>query len=244
MSLCTRAQVKAFLELATADTQWDALFDALVEEISGQCAAEAGRIANGLPCLEKTTVTLLLSPERSTQHLWLPAYPVVEIDEIKEAMHGAFTDATALVENTDYQLDAAKGRLIRIGYWLPGDLTVRVSELIGGYTRCDAWVSGTAYTAGDRIHYGQCVYECSDDVTGSTAPPDDEDHWTVQAGERPLPDEIRGAAIQQTAFVFQRRKSLGLAGQSVQGASMQIYGRDELLPNVRQVMRRYNRMMG
>ena len=244
MSLCNRAQVKAFLEIETADTAYDDLIDAIVEEVSGQCAAEAGRIANGMPCLERTTTTLLFSPEPATRDLWLPAYPVVEIGEIKEAYYGGFDDADALVENTDYQLDAARGRLIRIGNWLAGDLCVRVADLVGGYTRCAAWVSGTAYSAGDTVHYAGAVYVCSDDVTGSTSPAADDDHWTVQTGQTPLPDEVRGAAIQQASFNFQRRKSLGLAGQSVQGASMQIYGRDELLPNVRQVIRRYNRMVG
>ena len=59
-----------------------------------------------------------------------------------------------------------------------------------------------------------------------------------------MPADITEATIQQACFYFQRRDSLGLTGQSVQGSSISTYAQDKLLPMVRETMRRYARMVG
>ena len=56
--------------------------------------------------------------------------------------------------------------------------------------------------------------------------------------------DIVEAALQQSSFTFQRRTSLGLSSESVQGASISAYASDRLLPGVRQTMRRYARITG
>jgi len=141
MSLCTRAQVKSFLEIASADTDHDAQLDMLIAGVSTQLARLAGRISGGAACLEKGSLVQYFSPPRRTAALWLPAYPVVSISEIKEAMYEGWSDATALTANTDYQIDLGTGQLNRVGYWLPGMRTVKVT-CIGGYRPADVVVTG------------------------------------------------------------------------------------------------------
>ena len=133
MSVATLSQVKASLSIADADTEYDAVIAELISGVSAAMARRAGRVCQGTVCLEKTSLVELISPEPRTQRLFLRAYPVVSIAEIKEAFYGDFDDADTLVENSDYQIDLPTGRLIRIGWWLPGDLTVRVTYP-GGYT--------------------------------------------------------------------------------------------------------------
>ncbi len=223
----------------------DDLLTGILTGVSAQLATAAGRVHAGRSALTKATVTETISVrERRTSALWLSAWPVVSITEIKEAVFGGFDDVDALVAGTDYQLDAATGGIHRIGWWLAGTLTVR-AIYPGGYTRCDAWVSAASYVTGDVVQYAGAVYACSDDIAESTtAPPADADHWALAAGEVPLPADIVEAAIQQSSFVYQRRQSLGLTSESVQGASISADAADKLLPGVVETMRRYRRLGG
>ncbi len=245
MALCTLAEVKTFMGIATGETSQDAALNQLITFVSAALALPAGRIYQGRPCLEKITLTQTFNVyEARTKRLWVAAWPIVSVTEIKEALYGAFTDADALVVNEGYQLDSRLGALIRIGFWLKGDQTVR-SSFTGGYTRADAWVSGADYTTGDIVSYAEAIYECSSDVTGGTTPPpSDTDHWDVQAGEVPLPENIAGRAVQQIAYEFKRRDKLGVTSIGVQGGSFNTYARDDLLPDVRKTMAGYIRRMG
>lgn len=201
-------ELKARLEILAGDDEHDAVLTGILQGVSAQLAVAARRVIGGEPCLEKADRTELITvPDRWTTTLFLTAWPVVSITEIKEAVYGGFDDADALVENEDYQLDAAAGRLHRIGYWMRGRLTVRV-KCPAGYT------PPTEYLADG--------YEAAD-------------------GEVQLPADISEYAIQQASFYFQRRKSLGLTSQSVQGASVSTYAQDELLPNVAEGMKAYRR---
>jgi len=240
MALCTLSQVKQRLVIGELDTEHDAVLGRLIAGASTDLAMAAGQAS-----LEKAARTQLLSvPESGTEHIWLASWPIVSITEVKEALYKDWDAATALTENTDYVADYARGRLTRVGNWLRGTLSVRV-QYAGGYTRCDAWASGADYVIGDVVACAEAVYTCKADVSGgTTAPPDDADHWTLAAGEVPLPDDVTEAAIQQTCFYFQRKAELGLTGQSVQGASISTYARDELLPIVAQTMKRYGRLGG
>ena len=152
MGLCTLAQLKTQLKIGTADTEHDTFLTQLIAGVSAAMARAAGRIYGGGVCLEKSALTVLLSPESRMQTLWLPAWPVVTITEVKEAVFGGFDDVDALVENEDYQVNKWIGGLYRIGFWLAGVNTVRVS-VTGGYTAAGA-TPGTGETAlpGDVVN--------------------------------------------------------------------------------------------
>lgn len=202
MALCTLAQVKTHLDIETLDTSQDAVLNQLIGQVSARLARDAGRIANGAPCLEKTSLVYYFSPESRTRTLQLPAYPVVSISEIKEAYYGEYADADALVENESYQVRLDIGQIIRIGFWLPGVNTVKVTA-IGGYTAAGG-------TPGD--------------------------------GETALPDDIVEAACIQVAFWHKRRMQHGITSAGFQGGQYTGYAKDELLPEVKQIMRSYRTM--
>ena len=231
MSLCTLAQVKTQVGISGSGS--DAVLTQLIAGVSAAMARDAGRVWGGSPCLEKTTLTQLLTVgEDRTRTLWLAAWPVVSITEIKEAAYEGFADVDALTVAEDYQLDSPLGAIHRIGWWLKEINSVRVSY-IGGYTRADAWASGTAYTTGDVVSYGSAVYTCTSAVTGTTAPPSDAAHWTLATGQTALPDDLVTAALRQVAHEFQHRASPGMRGEAVQGASINFHADDRLLPGVR-----------
>ena len=89
MSLCTLVQVKRLLGIGAADTEHDTLFGDLIAGVSAQLAVVTGRIAGGLPSMEKVTLAQLFSPPPRTHLLWLPAWPVASITEVKEALYDA-----------------------------------------------------------------------------------------------------------------------------------------------------------
>ncbi len=242
--LCTLTDVKLMQKISVSDTEFDDFLTQQINYVSHQLALAAGRSHGGRACLEMAARTVTLNVlEPRTQMILLPAWPVVSITEIKEALYGAFDDATALTVNTDYQLDAGLGMLYRVGYWLKGTQTVRVT-LSGGYTRADHWASGSDYVAGDRVQYLEGIYDCILAATGETTIPlDDATHWTLATGEIPLPDDIAGAAIKQVSFNFQRRGELGLSAAGVQGGSFNAYAKDDLLPEVKDIMDGYRRKM-
>ena len=82
------------------------------------------------------------------------------------------------------------------------------------------------------------------EYTGGYTPPTEylAGGYEAGAGEVQLPANISECAIQQASFYFQRRKSLGLTGESVQGASISTYAQDKLLPNVAETMKAYRRL--
>ena len=241
--LATVAQVKARLGIGSADTEHDAVLAAMLANASDLMARDAGRVWDGVARLEYSSLVWLASPAPRTHVLYLPAWPVAAISEIKEAFYEEFSEADALVENTGYQCLDGAGKLIRIGFWLPGDLTVRVTYT-GGYTYAAPWSTGSAYAIGDVAGYGGCVYTCSDTLAESaTVPPSDTDHWTVAAGQRPVPGELTELAIVQTQHWFQRKGAVGLRSEAVQGAST-VYEPIDLLPAVRRALTRYRRRIG
>ena len=243
MGLCTLAQVRQQLGHVSGDTEHDALITATIARVSARLPKVGGFVIDGRPVLEKTDADIVVhyTVDPGIKTIYLPR-PVVAVTEIKEALFGEFAAAGALVENTDYQLNKPRGRLARIGYWMSGEQAVRVT-LTAGYTRCDRWVSGTSYTAGDVAYYGVSVYTASGTVSGSTPPPDDTDNWTLAAGQVPMPEDITHAAILQVAYWFMARDSLGLSGAGGSGGSMSKQ-LDQLLPEVAAIMNSYRRMIG
>jgi len=250
--LCTLADLKTYMGATKADATRDAELTALIAAASMRLARECGRVYAGRSMLELPTggaswTHTLDVPYARTKRIVLPAWPVASISEAKEAAYGAFASTTALAADEDYQLVAERGELVRVGSWLQGVGTVRVTYR-GGYAAPDdatAWVSGSAYSAGDRVSYLGAVYAAQEDIASSTtAPADDESAWSVAAGERPLPEDLQLATWQQAAFWHRRRGELGLTGQGVQGGSYSTYQRDELLPEVRQICAGYRPAMG
>ncbi len=133
MSVCTLAQVKAQLNIGLADTDPDAVLNQLIAGVSGAMARACGRLCSGAASLEKAARTLLITVDEPRTHvLWLPAWPVVSVSEVKEAIYGGHADVTALVADEAYQLRSDIGGLYRIGFWLSGVNTVKVTW-IGGY---------------------------------------------------------------------------------------------------------------
>ncbi|HUU59710.1 MAG TPA: hypothetical protein VMZ50_09205 [Phycisphaerae bacterium] len=243
MGLATVALVKARLGMSGSadDTELGTILRGVEDAIARAC----GRVVDGEPCLVgPQAVVEYLSPQPGNRVLYLAGRPVVSITECKEAVYGAFDDADAMAENTDYQLLAIYGKLLRIGTWLAGDLTVRVTYT-AGYTYALPWVTGEAYTTGDVVASGGGVYTCSSSIDPSaTAPGSDADHWTLATGQRPLPYELTEAAILQASYAWQRRGSPGLRGEGGQGGSITWTEGDGLLPAVRKLCGRYARRMG
>jgi len=224
----------------------------LIEAVSDDLARYAGRARGGVACLEKASRVHAFSVRRaSIAHLWLPAYPIVTLAETVEALYGGWSDATALTENDDFTLDYGSGRLTRVGAWLSGHPSLRVTYT-AGYTGPDtfdeddyipgAWASGTAYSADDQVLYDGIIWTAADDIASSTTPPPaDLDNWA--RADVLLPDDLIEAALEQAGFVWQRRSRLGLVGEGAHGGSISHYARDELLPGVRKTMDRYRRLL-
>jgi hypothetical protein len=240
--LCTLEDVKARLEIAASDTSLDVVITDLIEQVSAALARHAGRTLAGRPVLERVTIVQKLSvAEQRQDRLDLAAYPVASISELLEAAYEAWDDAVPLVAGEDYQLDAEAGTVYRIGYWLPGVNTVRVSYT-GGYTVCEPWVAATEYAEGDTVSLDGSIYVCSAAVDGLVSPADDEDHWALAAGERPLPIVIRKAAIKQTCYEFQNRNKIGVISGGAAGGSFQRTEGDGLLAGVKEDMEEFRRL--
>ena len=249
MSLCTLNQAKLAAGLATTDTEHDTLLTQLVAGVSADLAAEAGRTFGGRPCLEHASRVDTFSMPRARRILWLPARPIVSVSEVIEAMYGAFADATALTANEGYQADSGRGCLHRIGWWMAGTLTVRVTY-VGGYTppsTAPAWLSGSDYAEGDLVASAATgnVYAADAAIEESAlAPPADTEHWTLQSGQVALPEDLAGCAADQVAYRFQRKGALGVTSSGGRGGSFSGSGGDDLLPRVRAAFARLRPLMG
>jgi hypothetical protein len=64
---------------------------------------------------------------------------------------------------------------------------------------------------------------------------------TVGTGQTALPDDIEQAAIEQCAFYYRNKETLGLAGVSGEGGSISKLATADLLPNVQAMLRKFER---
>lgn len=64
---------------------------------------------------------------------------------------------------------------------------------------------------------------------------------TVGTGQTALPDEVEQAAIEQCAFYYRNKDTLGLAGVSGAGGSISKLATADLLPTVQAVLNKYER---
>lgn len=66
---------------------------------------------------------------------------------------------------------------------------------------------------------------------------------TPGTGEIALPADLREAAILQGTFTFKRRMDIGLSGQSFDGGSINKFSEMNLLPQVREILDLYKRIV-
>ena len=66
---------------------------------------------------------------------------------------------------------------------------------------------------------------------------------TPSAGQTALPDDLEQAAVEQAAFWFQNRDKLGLIRNRPDKGTYQQFAQLDLLPNVKLVLKRYERWM-
>lgn len=131
--LCTRDNLKVRMGLV-GDGE-NTVLDGIISGVSARMARACGRIApDGSPCLEKTSLTEVLSvPDREMTLLYLRAWPVASITSVKEGLYNDFSESDALTVADDYHADLGRGKLYRIGCsWQFGPQTVEV-VYTGGY---------------------------------------------------------------------------------------------------------------
>lgn len=144
--LATVEQLKT--RLGMGDANDDALLSGILLGVSARIAREAGRVWRGQPCLELTAFNaasplLLNVPMRQTEWLWLPAWPIAVVSDVRESIDQDWANADPLDEGDDYSVDYVFGGMFR-GYWLTGAQSVRVLYS-GGYVP-----AGTEAAAGQE----------------------------------------------------------------------------------------------
>jgi hypothetical protein len=66
---------------------------------------------------------------------------------------------------------------------------------------------------------------------------------TADTGQTELPDDLEQACVEQVVYWFQRKDQLGLTSVSGEGGSIQNFSSLDLLPHVRAVLKRYERIV-
>jgi hypothetical protein len=84
---------------------------------------------------------------------------------------------------------------------------------------------------------GDCRQRARITYTGGYVSPGD----TVGAGQTALPDDLEQAAVEQVACWFSNRDKLGLVRRWPKGGVYEEYAQTELLINVKEVLRKYER---
>lgn len=68
--------------------------------------------------------------------------------------------------------------------------------------------------------------------------------WTGGYAVADIPSDLQYAAMKQVAFIFRRRKDVGISSVSLPDGSMSINNPDDLLPEVKNILRSYKRAPG
>ncbi len=117
MGLCTTDDVKNLL--GSTSTAEDTLLATLIERASAQAARLAGVGASGVGGLVRTSTTLYPydpgAPDGQTRVLRIPG-AIESISSLKQrySQSTAWTDVTALTEDTDYLITSGEGKVERI----------------------------------------------------------------------------------------------------------------------------------
>lgn len=196
--LCTLADIKDRLGIASDKTEDDTTINSIIQGVSEIFNNETGRIL----LQPDTDVTEYYTG--SGPHLQLRRYPVISITSIRESPLYTFGDDSLLTPNEDYRVisNGKKGIIYRVGFeWSQFEDAIEVIYR-GGF--CPA---------------GQ----------------------TPGENEVAVPADLREAAIEQISFLFQRRLDLGLSGQGFMGGSISKFSAVDLLPIVKEVLKKYRR---
>lgn len=132
MSLCTLAQLKSRLGISDSDS--DTLLGEIITGVSAQLQGQGG--CGRQLALDSGRVEYINVAEQRMASIWVDRYPIASITEVKEALYEQFDDADALTVNESYQFNPDTGELRRIGWWLYGMRTVKVTY-DGGYVLPD-----------------------------------------------------------------------------------------------------------
>lgn len=128
MGLCTLSQVKTRLSIPDSESGYDALLTGIIAGVSEQMAGSAGA---GRPLEQGSFVHAINVLDAQAAAIWLPVWPIVDVDEVLErpaGLVGTWTDATELTEDDEFSWNAESGLLVRVaGYWPTGLQSVRVS---------------------------------------------------------------------------------------------------------------------
>jgi len=68
--------------------------------------------------------------------------------------------------------------------------------------------------------------------------------WTGGYDSESIPDDLQYAVMKQVAFVFRRRKDVGVSSVSLPDGSLAVNSPDDLLPEVRHILRNYRKTPG
>lgn len=99
-----------------------------------------------------------------------------------------------------------------------------------GGVKCVISLAGSLGTSRQR---GQITY------TGGYVTPDAD----AGAGQTALPDDVEQACVEQVCFWYQRRRQLGITGQTVEGGGIQLFRELDLLPSVKKALQDYKRIV-
>ncbi len=158
MTLCTVDQVKQRLGMPASDSRDDDVLATIVAGVSGRMAGAEGC---GRP-LEQQTLVQTYSPDTTDcRVLWTRVWPIVSVSELLERYTPlvAWGNAETLTEDTDFEVDAERGGLLRLGLpWSRGDRTVRVTCTAGyvppSTSEADGWgglSAGEVLLPGDLV---------------------------------------------------------------------------------------------
>jgi hypothetical protein len=121
-SLVTLAAAKAYCNIPTATTDWDAVIEILIDAVSSLVDNYVGRV------LALTTYTAKLLDGSGREKLILPFHPVASITSVKE------DDVTlTLGDEADYLRDLTLGILYRVGgsVWAAGRQNIEITYKAG-----------------------------------------------------------------------------------------------------------------
>jgi hypothetical protein len=134
--LCTIDQVRRRLGIAGSDSAVEETLAEIVRAVSGEFCGPEGACRE----LEEANRTEYYDVEWGTSSLFLRVWPVVRIDEIREAVLGDWESVPAVPDSAWFF--TAAGRVVRRwGPWLPGPQTVRV-RYTAGYVPAEVAAAG------------------------------------------------------------------------------------------------------
>jgi hypothetical protein len=193
MMLVSLTEAKAFLEIATATTDFDSLIGQIIEYVSDRIETFLNRD------LTKSYYTSYFDSGR--RKYYLNAYPIDATAVITVTV-----DGTTQTEDDDYYVWDDEG-LVEFSWTTTYTDPKQISI---------TWLGGYSVTT-------ISVASVSKDILAT------------------IPDSIKFACLLQSAFVFKRRKDIGLTGVSLPDGSFNTIFSGDLLPEVKSILNSYRK---